>query len=176
MLFRRFGSEFFDTFTNIILLRIFPLYNIYHSRPGIINARARYRAAARRLGNTGVEPHPAECNRCCQCCHLRVCATGAVCVCPVTPRQFGSGDGNRNYFIQTATNYGLDGAVFGSRQGWEMYLLSNLCRPTPGAQTGSCVVVIGVLSPGLRRPWRQADHSSPSSAWWGRMGADMTLH
>ena len=29
MLFRRSGSELFDTFKNIILLRIFPLYNIY---------------------------------------------------------------------------------------------------------------------------------------------------
>jgi hypothetical protein len=29
MLFRRSGSELFDTFTNIILLRIFPLQNIY---------------------------------------------------------------------------------------------------------------------------------------------------
>ena len=29
MLFRRSGSELFDTFKNIILLRIFPLWNIY---------------------------------------------------------------------------------------------------------------------------------------------------
>jgi len=29
MLFRRSGSELFDTFKNIILLRIFPLLNIY---------------------------------------------------------------------------------------------------------------------------------------------------
>jgi hypothetical protein len=54
MLFRRSGSELFHTITNIILLRIFPLQNIYLSRPGIIDARARYRAAARRLGNTAL--------------------------------------------------------------------------------------------------------------------------
>jgi hypothetical protein len=54
MLFRRSGSELFDTFTNVIFLRIFPLLNIYLSLPGIIDARARYRAAARRLRNTGV--------------------------------------------------------------------------------------------------------------------------
>jgi hypothetical protein len=55
MLFRRSGSELLDTFTNIILLRIFPLENIYLSRPGIIDARARYRAAARRLRNTALK-------------------------------------------------------------------------------------------------------------------------
>jgi hypothetical protein len=69
MLFRRSGSELFDTFKNIILLRIFPLQNIYSwkmlrkqndkfqenlSRPGIIDARARYRAAAQRLRNTAL--------------------------------------------------------------------------------------------------------------------------
>jgi hypothetical protein len=54
MSFRRSGSELIDTFTNIILLRISPLSNIYLSRPGIIDAKARYRAAARRLGNTAL--------------------------------------------------------------------------------------------------------------------------
>jgi hypothetical protein len=39
MLFRRSGSELFDTFTNIIPLRIFPLQNIYLSRPGIRRLR-----------------------------------------------------------------------------------------------------------------------------------------
>jgi hypothetical protein len=69
MLFRRSGSGLFDIFKNIILLRIFPLSNIYSrkmlrklydkfqelSRPGKIDARARYRAAARRLRNNGLE-------------------------------------------------------------------------------------------------------------------------
>jgi hypothetical protein len=32
MLFRRSGSELFDTFTNIILFRISPLSNIYSSK------------------------------------------------------------------------------------------------------------------------------------------------
>ena len=62
--------EFFDTFTNIFLLRIFSTINHLFmkiclenwndkfqenlSRPDIIDARARYRAAARRLRNTGL--------------------------------------------------------------------------------------------------------------------------
>ena len=69
MLFRRSGSELFDTFKNIILFRIFPLWNIYSwkmlrklnnkfqenlSHLGIIDARTRYRAVARRLRNTAL--------------------------------------------------------------------------------------------------------------------------
>jgi hypothetical protein len=48
------GLSFSNTFTDIILVRKFPLWNIYLSRPGIFDARARYRAAARRLGNAGL--------------------------------------------------------------------------------------------------------------------------
>jgi predicted membrane protein len=54
MLFRHSVSELFDIFTNIIL-RIFPLLNIYLLWPGIIDARAWYWAAARRLRNTGLQ-------------------------------------------------------------------------------------------------------------------------
>ena len=52
---------------------------------------------------------------------------------------------------------------------YEIYIWSNPSGPPPGAQPGSCVIVTGV-----RWPWREADHSSPSSAWWARVGAAMT--
>jgi len=69
MVFRRYGSELFDTFKNIILLRIFQYKIFIHekwlenyndkfqenlSQPGIIVARARYQAAAQRLRKTGL--------------------------------------------------------------------------------------------------------------------------
>jgi hypothetical protein len=69
-LFRCSGSELFDTFKNIFSLEYFH-YKIFIpekclenenykfqenvSRPGIIDARARYRAAARWLRNTGLK-------------------------------------------------------------------------------------------------------------------------
>jgi len=55
VLLRRSGSELFDTFKNITLLRIYDKFQENLSRTGITDATARYRAATRRLRNTDLE-------------------------------------------------------------------------------------------------------------------------
>jgi hypothetical protein len=53
---------------------------------------------------------------------------------------------------------------FVSRQGLEIFLLATASRPALGPTQPPIKWIPGILSPGLKRQRREADHSPPSSA------------
>jgi hypothetical protein len=55
-------------------------------------------------------------------------------------------------------------AVLDSQQGQEIFLFSTSSRLALGSTQPSIQWVPGALSPGVRRPGREADHPPPSSA------------
>jgi hypothetical protein len=71
----------------------------------------------------------------------------------------GSGDSS----VCIATGYGLDGRGSFSGRDKRFSLLHN-ARPALGPTHPPIHWVPGALSPGLKRPEREADHSLPSSA------------
>jgi hypothetical protein len=64
---------------------------------------------------------------------------------------------------------------FDFRQGQEIFLLSTASRPALGPTQPPIQSVPGVLSPGVKRPGRDADHSPPSRAEFKKSGATPTL-
>jgi hypothetical protein len=68
--------------------------------------------------------------------------------------------------VGRATGYGLDDAMIGIRfpAGLGMFLFGTTSRPTLGPTQPPIQWVPGALSPGIKRPDREADHSDPSSA------------
>jgi hypothetical protein len=63
-----------------------------------------------------------------------------------------------------ALGFGLDDRVFESRQGLGIFLFTTASRPTLGPTQPPIQWVPGTLSLGVKRPGREADHSTPSSA------------
>jgi hypothetical protein len=67
--------------------------------------------------------------------------------------------------VSIATDYGMDGWLgFDSRQGQESFLFSTVPRLALGPTQPHIQWVGGVVSLGVKRPAREADHSRPSSA------------
>jgi hypothetical protein len=66
--------------------------------------------------------------------------------------------------VDIALGYGLDGRGFESRQGLGIFLFITTSRPVLGPTQPLIQWVIGDLSPGVKQPWRKADHSPSSSA------------
>jgi hypothetical protein len=64
--------------------------------------------------------------------------------------------------LATAWTIGVLG--FDSRRGLGIFLLSTPSRPALGPTNPPIQWVLGALSPGIKRPGHEADHSSPSSA------------
>jgi hypothetical protein len=53
---------------------------------------------------------------------------------------------------------------FDSRQRGAFFLFANASRPALGFTRSPIKIVLGALSPGVKRPGREADHSPPSTA------------
>jgi hypothetical protein len=66
--------------------------------------------------------------------------------------------------IGVATVYGLDYREFDSRRGMGIYLFTTASSPALGPTQPPIQWVTGDLSPAVKRPEREADHSPPSSA------------
>jgi hypothetical protein len=62
-----------------------------------------------------------------------------------------------------ALSYRLDDREFVSRQGLGMFLFTTASRLALGPTQPPIQWVPGALSAGIKRPGREADHSSPSS-------------
>jgi hypothetical protein len=60
--------------------------------------------------------------------------------------------------------YGLHDLWFKSRQEMRIFLFTTASRPALGPTKPLIQWVTRALSPGVKRPWREADHSPPSSA------------
>jgi hypothetical protein len=63
--------------------------------------------------------------------------------------------------VGIATSYGLDGLGIESRWGRDF---PHMPRPSLGAHPASCTMATGSIPGGKKRPGRDADTSSPSSA------------
>jgi hypothetical protein len=61
-------------------------------------------------------------------------------------------------------NYGLDDRWFDTRQSLGNFLFTTVSRPALGPANPPIQWVEGKLSLEIKRPWREADHSPPSSA------------
>jgi hypothetical protein len=82
--------------------------------------------------------------------------------------------GNRLYFhhrlrsrdsvVGIATGYGLDDRGVGVRAPVGSRIFSTSSRPALGSIQPPIQWVPGAVSPGVRRPWRESDHSPPASA------------
>jgi hypothetical protein len=73
--------------------------------------------------------------------------------------------GSRDRAVSIATGYGLDGPRgrnLSSGKG-KVFLLSTSSRPVLGPTQPSIQWVPGALSPGVKRPGHEADHSPPTS-------------
>jgi hypothetical protein len=60
-----------------------------------------------------------------------------------------------------ALGYGLDDRGFESRQGLEIFPFPTASRPALGSAQPHIQWVPGILSLGVKRPGREADHSPP---------------
>jgi hypothetical protein len=81
----------------------------------------------------------------------------------IRPRPLPSGSRDRSVGI--ATDYGLEGRVVGVKSlgRGEIFLLSTSSRPVLGSIQPPTQWVPGGLSPGVKRPEREADHLPPTS-------------
>jgi hypothetical protein len=70
----------------------------------------------------------------------------------------------RNSSVGIATSYGLDVRRFDSWWGLGIFLFPIASRPALGPTQPPIQWVPGALSPGEKRPKREADHTPPSSA------------
>jgi hypothetical protein len=72
----------------------------------------------------------------------------------------------RDSAVGIATRYGVDNRGVGVRVpvGSNIFLFSTSSRPVPGPTQPHIQWVPGALSPGVKRPEREADNSPPSSA------------
>jgi hypothetical protein len=70
----------------------------------------------------------------------------------------------QGYLSGTALGYGLDDTVFASRRGMGIFLFTMTYRPVLELTHPPIHWVPGALSLCVKRPWREADHSPPSSA------------
>jgi hypothetical protein len=70
----------------------------------------------------------------------------------------------RDSIVAIATGYWLDGWGFDCLHGQEIFLFLTTSRPALGRTQPPIQWVPGDISPGLKRPKREADHSPPSSA------------
>jgi hypothetical protein len=66
--------------------------------------------------------------------------------------------------VGIATGYGLDGQLFDSRECQEIFLCSTASRPALGPNQSPIQWILGALSPGVKRPGREADHHQPLSS------------
>jgi hypothetical protein len=84
---------------------------------------------------------------------------------------------SRDSAIGVATGYGLNdrGSEFESRQGQEFYFFMS-SRPALGPTQPPIQWVPGALSPGVKRPGREADHSPPTNAEVKKMWFYISLH
>jgi hypothetical protein len=72
---------------------------------------------------------------------------------------------SRGSSVGVATGYGLDGVLgFDSRRGLGIFLFSTASRPALGPTQPPIRWVLRALSPGVKQPGCEADHSPPSSA------------
>jgi hypothetical protein len=73
---------------------------------------------------------------------------------------------SRDSSVGIALGYGLDDRVqgFDSRRGLGIFLFTTVFRTALEPTQPPIQRVSGDLSLGVKRPWREADHSSPSSA------------
>jgi hypothetical protein len=69
----------------------------------------------------------------------------------------------RDSVVDIATSYGLDDRPVGVRVPVGSKLFSTLCRPALGPNQPPIQWVAGTLSPGVKRPGREADHSRTSA-------------
>jgi hypothetical protein len=72
--------------------------------------------------------------------------------------------GSQDRSVGKATGYELEGRSFDSRQGQVILLCSTAYRPVLGPTQPPVQWVLGAVSPGVKRPLREADHSPRSSA------------
>jgi hypothetical protein len=70
----------------------------------------------------------------------------------------------RTFYFCIALGYGLEDRGFKSRQRLGIFLFTTVSRTVLGPTQPPMQWVQGVLSPGVKRPGREADHSPPSSA------------
>jgi hypothetical protein len=68
------------------------------------------------------------------------------------------------YFSDIALGYCLDGRGFDFRQGLGIFLFTTSCRLVWGPTHPPIQWIPGALSTGVKRPRREDDHSTPSSA------------
>jgi hypothetical protein len=73
---------------------------------------------------------------------------------------------SRGSVVGIATEYGLDYRGIGVRVpvGSRIFLFATSSRPAMGSTQTPIQWVPGALSPGVKRPRREADHSPPTSA------------
>jgi hypothetical protein len=76
--------------------------------------------------------------------------------------RLGENKRSRDSSVSIATGYGLDGRVVGVRV--KNFHFSTSSRPALGYTQPPIQWVPGALSPGVKRPGREADHSLPTSA------------
>jgi hypothetical protein len=67
-------------------------------------------------------------------------------------------------FSGITLGYGLDDRGFESREELGIFLFTTVSRPTQGPTQPPIQWVPGILSLGVKRPEREADHSPPSSS------------
>jgi hypothetical protein len=68
---------------------------------------------------------------------------------------------SRDSVVGIATGYGVDDRGVGVRL--ESRIFSTSSRPAPGSTQPPIQRVPGALSPAVKRPGREADHSSPAN-------------
>jgi hypothetical protein len=71
---------------------------------------------------------------------------------------------SRGSLVCKATGWMIGFWGFDSRRGLGIFLFSTASRPALGPTQPPIHWVPGALSPGIKRPGREADHSPPSSA------------
>jgi hypothetical protein len=77
---------------------------------------------------------------------------------------------SRDSAVSIATGYGLDDRGSIPSKG-KIFLFSTASRPALGPTQPSIQYVLGALSPGVKQPGREADHSPPSIAGLKNGGA-----
>jgi hypothetical protein len=75
----------------------------------------------------------------------------------------GLGKWSRDSVVGIATGYGLDEGGVGVRVPVGSRIFSTSSRPVPGPTQPPIQWVPGALSPGVKRPGREADHSPPTT-------------
>jgi hypothetical protein len=81
----------------------------------------------------------------------------------VLPNYTDRSGGSQDSIVGIAIGYGLNGRGVGVRVPVVSIILSTSSRPALGPTQSPIQWVPGALSPGVKRPGREADHSPPTS-------------